>query len=184
MKTPFAEKGVNHGGFSKTGRQQLDSFAGSKTILLISRDSRFHERLRSLANALGLFLVKSEHASGTVAILQATRPVALLLDLDLPHQAAWQIGDAVLNEPGCPAVILLSGRADRFDMRTAIRAGSLVTKNESPDRLLKMVEERLELPEASQAEQNEIQRVLIRWLRPSGWAESKVPARRFWGTND
>lgn len=158
--------------------------APNRTILLISNDKQLHVKLRLVANTIGLFVVKAAQTSGTVAILQATRPAAVLLDLDLPHEAAWAMGDLVLNEPVCPAVILLSGRTAQFDVRTAIRAGSLVSKRESPDRLLQIVRERLELPQANQAERNAVQRVLIRWFRPSGWGEARAPSHRFWGIND
>lgn len=160
------------------------TYTVSRTILLLSNDKQLHENLRLLANTIGLFVVKAAHSSGTLAILQATKPAAVLLDLDLPGEAAWQTGDLVLNEPGCPAVILISGRTAQFDMRTAIRAGSLVSKRESPVRLLKIIQERLALPQANQAERNAIQRVLIRWLRPSGWGEGSAPANRFRGIND
>lgn len=185
MKTQFAGRETRGSEFSEGGTPQLPwSHTGSRTILLISNDKRLHENLRSLSNAIGLFVVRAGNTPGTVKILQATRPVAVLLDLDLPDEAAWQTGDILLNEPGCPAVILLSGRTAQFDMQTAIRAGSLLSKSESPARLLALVQERLELPQANQAERNAIQRVLIRWFRPSGWGESGAPARRFWGFND
>jgi FixJ family two-component response regulator len=185
MTTPFAESGMHGGKTPACGFHAVPATnAGSRTVLLITNDKRYHENLRSLANTIGLFVIKATRTSGTVAILQATRPIAVLLDLDLPDEAAWQIGDMVLNEPRCPAVILLSGRTAQFDMRTAIRAGSLVSKHESPGRLLGVIQERLQLPDANQVEWNAIQRVLIRWLRPSGWAEPSGGAHRFWGINE
>jgi CheY-like chemotaxis protein len=185
MKTPSTERGMHGGKSLMRGIRAVQATnAASRTILLITNDKTYHENLRSLANTIGLFVVKATRASGTVAILQATRPVAVLLDLDLPDEAAWRMADMVLNEPGCPAVILLSGRTAQFDMRTAIRAGSLMSKNDPPGRLLGVIQERLQLPEADQVEWNAIQRVLIRWLRPSGWAEPTGAAHRFWGINE
>jgi CheY-like chemotaxis protein len=133
---------------------------------------------------LGFVIVRAERKAGTVAILQATRPVAVLLDLDLPGGAAWEVADLLLNEPGCPAVILVTERTAQFDMETSIRAGSLVGKGESPSRLLEIVQEGLAMPEANQAARNAIQRVLIRWLRPFQWAEPTASAYRFWGINE
>ena len=183
MNTRFEEKALP--GYSEAGTHCLSSrYGASRTILLISNDKQLLANLRLVANMIGLFVIKAAQTSGTVAILQATRPAAVLLDLDLPHEAAWLTGDLVLNEPVCPAVILLSGRTAQFDMRTAIRAGSLVSKRESPDRLLEIIKQRLELPQENQAERNAIQRVLLRWLRPSGWGQPSAPAHRFWGIND
>jgi CheY-like chemotaxis protein len=181
MKTPFAESGMRGGKSPVRGvRAVRATNAASRTILLITNDKGYHENLRSLANTIGFFVVKATRISGTVAILQATRPIVVLLDLDLPDEAAWQMADIILNEPRCPAVILLSGRTAQFDFRTAIRAGSIVSKNESPGRPLEMIQERLHLPpSANQAEWNASQRVLIRWLRPSGWAQATSGAHRF-----
>jgi DNA-binding response OmpR family regulator len=185
MKTPFVESGINGGKTPVRGVHPTQAtHAAGRTILNITNDKRYHENLRSLANTIGLFVVKATRRAGTLAILQATRPVAVLLDLDLPDEAAWQMAEMVLNEPSCPSVILLSGRTAQFDMRTAIRAGSLVSKTESPGRVLGLIQERLRLPEANQAEWNAIQRVLIRWLRPSGWTEPSAGAHRFWGINE
>ena len=185
MKTTFAEIETPP---SESPLAVLDCFAtsraGSRTILLISNDTRFHGTLRSFANTLGLMVVRAERKSGTLAILEATKPAAVLLDLDLPGEAAWEVADLLLNEPGCPAVVLLTTRTAQFDTETAIRAGSLVRKDESPCRLLEIVQETLSMPEVNQAERNAIQRVLLRWLRPFEWAESTAPAYRFWGINE
>jgi hypothetical protein len=81
-------------------------------------------------------------------------------------------------------VILLTARTAQFDIRTAIRAGCLVSKCDSPSRLLERVKETLELAENNQMKRNAIQRVLIRWLRPSEWATPTTLAYRFWGINE
>ena len=169
---------------STRGSCRFNSGGAARTILLISEDRELHENLRCLANALGYLVVRAKGAVGSVAILQATRPAAVLLDLDLPGQAAWETAEALLQYQHCPAVILLTGRTEQFDVRTAIRAGSLVDKNEPPARLLEVVAEALELPNVNQAERNAIQRVLIRWLKPSSWVEATAPAYRFWGINE
>src|SRR3974377_225693 len=154
-----------------------------RKLLLISNDQRFHDKLRSLANTTGFLVAKAERPEDTGAILHAAQPDAVLLDLDLPDEAGWQIADDLLGESSCPAILLFSGRTARFDIETAIRAGSLVSKSESAERLLGIVQQTLGTPEANQAERNATQRVLIRWLKPAAWVESTVPAYRFWGIN-
>lgn len=163
---------------------QLQAVTGSRTILLITKDQCFHEALRALANTLGLLVLQAKGTAGLVPILRATKPMAVLLDLDLPDEAAWQTADVLLNETGCPTVILLTARAGQFDMEAAIRAGSLVSKSEPPHRLLEIIDEALQMPEINQLERNAIQRVLIRRLRPSAWAGPTTPAYRFWGRNE
>jgi DNA-binding response OmpR family regulator len=185
MKTQFAEPGIQENQFRAHRSKRLrPSYRARRTILLISDDKPLYENLRAFANTAGQMVVRTEHAAGTVAVLRVTRPTVVLLDLDLPDEAAWEAADLLLQEPICPPVILLTGRIERFDMRTAIQAGSLVRKGESPSRLLEIVEEALEMPQINQAERNTIQRVLIRWLKPFEWGASNVPAYRFWGINE
>jgi len=166
------------------GTPESNSSGRGRTILLISEDRQLHENLRSLANTLGHLVVRAKGPAGSLAIVQVTRAVAVLLDLDLPRQAAWETAEALLQWDGCPPVILLTGRTDQFDIETAIRAGSLVEKNEPPSRLLALVEQTLEGSTTDQAERNAIQRVLIRWLKPCNWVESTAPAYRFWGIKE
>jgi CheY-like chemotaxis protein len=116
--------------------------------------------------------------------MRAGQPAAVLLDLDLPAQAAWEAADCLLQEESCPPIILLTARSDQFDLSTAIRAGSLVDKSAGSSRLLEVVDQTLAGPCSAQAERNAIQRVMIRWLRPCGWSAPVTPAHRFWGTNE
>lgn len=154
-----------------------------RTILLISDERQLHENLRCLANTRGLLVVRATGPVGSLAILQVTRPAVVLLDLDLPRQAAWETADELLQCDSCPPLILLTGKTQQFDVETAIRAGSLVDKREPPSRILAVVAETLEFSTVNQAERNAIQRVLIRWLRPFTWG-STAPAYRFWGINE
>ncbi len=156
---------------------------GSRTILLISNDTGLHEHLRSPANEAGLMVVKVDRTEGIVQVLQAVRPSVVLLDLDSPDGTAWKSADILLNEPDCPAVILLSGRTGHLAMQSAILAGLLVNKVDSPDRLLKIIEEAFQMPGPNQAQRNALRRELIRWLRPPAWGDS-TSAYRFWGINE
>ena len=156
--------------------------AESRTILLISNDTRLHDNLRALARDAGLMAVKVDRAVGTVEVLRVVRPSAVLLDLDLPDEAAWKSADILLNEPDCPAVILLTGRTGHVAMQSAIQAGLLVSKSDSPDRLLQIIEEAMGMPD--QAQRNALRRELIRWLRPTARETDSGSACRFWGINE
>jgi FixJ family two-component response regulator len=112
------------------------------------------------------------------------QPVAVVLDLDLPSDGAWEIADGLLQEAGCPPVVLLTGRRDQFDVSTAIRAGSLVDKSADLAKVLEAVEEALALPESNRGERNAIQRITIQWLRPCAWSAPVTPTYRFWGLNE
>lgn len=175
------------------GRRRLPVFknrdvrspnAEKRTLLLISNDNRFHENLRSLANAAGTLVVRLNGVVGAVPILRAVRPVAILLDLDLPEHAAWEAADALLQEQRCPPVILLTAASDQLDVQGAMRAGSLVDKTKGPGRVLEVVEETLAATSSAQAERNALQRVLIGWFKPLNWPLTLSPAYRHWGINE
>lgn len=153
-------------------------------LLLISDDKAAGENLRCAAARLGRSVVQTDRLSEALRQVQTDWPVAVVLDLDLPEEKAWGIAEGLLQEPGCPPLILLTGRREQFDVSTAIRAGSLVDKSGSVEQLLEAVEQTLALPESNRAERNAIQRVVIQWLRPCAWSVPVTPAPRFWGLNE
>jgi DNA-binding response OmpR family regulator len=143
--------------------------ARKRTILLITEDKRLHESLRGLANTIGRIVVRLSEATGVASILHAVKPTAVLLDLDLPNQAAWNVAETLLSQYNCPSVILFTAPTEQFDLKTAMRAGLLVDRSKGPSRLLEVTEEILAMSDSAQAERNVLQRVLIRWLRPRHW---------------
>jgi DNA-binding response OmpR family regulator len=153
-------------------------------ILLISDDASLGESLRCAAARTGRTVVQVDTVADALQKMCAGQPSAVLLDLDLPSQGAWEVADCLLQEQSCPPLILLTARSDQFDVRTAIRAGSLVDKSADPCRLLEAVDQTLAGPCSAQAERNAIQRVMIRWLRPCSWSVPVMPAHRFWGLNE
>jgi len=155
-----------------------------RTILLISNDTRLGQELRCVANAVGRMVVRVDGAADVSRIVYAVRPAVVLLDLDLPAEAAWEKADSLLQEQRCPPVILLTARKEQFDVRTAIQAGSLVDKSAEPAHLLDIVDRTLAMTDSSQTELNAIQRVIVRWLRPCSWSVPVTPAYRFWGINE
>jgi DNA-binding response OmpR family regulator len=153
-------------------------------LLAVSNDTALCARLRRASGGEGRSVVE---AGDLVEALQAVRSVglaAVLLDLDMPSQGAWQIADGLLREEACPPVILLTGRREQFDMSTAIRAGTLIDKTAECERLMEAVEQAVALPESNRAERNAIQWIMIQWLRPCEWSVPITPAGRDWGLNE
>ena len=153
-------------------------------ILLISDDAVVAENLRRAAEETGRSVVRAAGLGETLQTAHMMQPVAVVLDLDLPSHGAWEIADSLLQEAGCPPLILLTGRREQFDVSTAIRAGSLVDKSADLARVLEVVDEALALPDANRGEQNAIQRIMIQWLRPCAWSVPVTPAYRHWGLNE
>jgi len=158
--------------------------AAKGLILLISQDTHLHNGLRGLANTAGMLVVRLDAMQGVVPAMRAISPALVLLDLDLPNQAAWEIADALLQEQNCPSMVLLSSFCEQFDVNTAIRAGSIIDKSEGSARVLEAAHEALSMPHSNRVERNAILRVLIRWLKPCSWSLPTTPAHRFWGINE
>jgi CheY-like chemotaxis protein len=176
---------VRKGSMKAEKRSSYKRSAPSKrTILLISQDTRLHDSLRLLANTVGMLVVRLDAMQGVVPTLCAIPPAIVLLDLDLPNQAAWEIADTLLQEQNCPPVVLLSSFSERFDVNTALRAGSIVDKSQGSARLLELAHEAASTPPPNLVERNAILRVLIRWLKPCRWSLPTTPAHHFWGINE
>jgi CheY-like chemotaxis protein len=153
-------------------------------ILLISDDAVAAENLRRAAEQTGRSVVRAAGLDETQRTAHMMQPVAVVLDLDLPSLGAWEIADSLLQEVGCPPLILLTGRRDQFDVNTAIRAGSLVDKSDDLAKVLEVVDQALALPDANRGERNAIQRIMIQWPRPCAWSAPVTPTHRFWGLNE
>jgi ActR/RegA family two-component response regulator len=153
-------------------------------ILLISDDAVVAENLRRAAEQAGRSVVRAAGLGETLQTARMMQPVAVVLDLDLPSQGAWEIADNLLQEAVCPPLILLTGRRDQFDVSTAIRAGSLVDKSADLAKVLEVVDQALALPDANRGERNAIQRIMIQWLRPCAWPVPVTPSYRDWGLNE
>ena len=173
---------VRHGGRACGGGSPAPG--PKELILLISDDAVVAENLRRAAEQTGRSVVRAAGLGETLQTAHMMKPVAVVLDLDLPSHGAWEIADSLLQEAGCPPVILLTGRREQFDVSTAIRAGSLVDKSADLARVLEVVDEALALPDANRGERNAIQRIMIQWLRPCAWSVPVTPAYRHWGLNE
>jgi CheY-like chemotaxis protein len=156
----------------------------NRAILLISNDAAVGERLRQAADQTGHSVVQAAALEGAFKAVRSEQLAAAVLDLDLPSHRAWKIADDLLQEAGCPPLVLLTGSIAQFDMRTAMQAGSLVDKSASPARLAEAVNQAIGLSPSNLLERNAIQRVVIQWLRPCGWSAPVTPAYRFWGLNE
>jgi len=158
--------------------------AEKRGILLVSDDAGLGENLRCAAAQTGRTVVQVDGVADALRKMHTGQLAAVLLDLDLPGQAAWEAADCLLQEESCPPIILLTAHSDQFDLSAAIRAGSLVDKTSGPSRLLQAVDQTLAGPCSAQAERNAIQRVMIRWLKPCIWSAPVAPAHRFWEMNE
>jgi len=167
-----------------------DAFAASpsaaeqKRLLLFSDDELFSQDLLTAASAVGRKLTRNCAAADVLRTLRLLKPAAVLLDLDSPAEAAWNVADSLLQDANSPPLLLVTSRTDHVDFKTAVQAGSLIDKRERPARLLELANAALESSASERRERNAMQRLVIRWLKPCNWSPQVIPLRRFWGINE
>lgn len=152
---------------------------GKRPLLLLSEDEVLCWNLLMAASHAGRKLIRGHPAANGPQTLRIVNPDAVLLDLDLPEEATWITADALLQDKECPPLILLTSNANQSDFDTAIQAGLLIQKGIEPGELLRLVEQKLKSTREAKREQNAIQRIVIRWLKPCGWSVPLTPLGRF-----
>jgi CheY-like chemotaxis protein len=155
-----------------------------RAIMLISDDSGLHQELRRSANEQRRIVVRVSGIDGIEHVIQLLRPTVVLLDLDLSQDVAWNVGETLLRQQDCPPVILLTARAEPFELRMAISSGSVLDKSKGPAHLLEAMELALDRSRVAQEERKTAQRMLLRWLRPLSWPLRSAINYRFWGINE
>jgi len=155
-----------------------------RAIMLISEDGGLHQELRRSANEHRRIVVRVSGVAGMEHVLQLLRPTAVLLDLDLSQDTAWNMAETLLREQDCPPVILLTARAEPFELRMAIGSGSVLDKSKGPSHLFDAMEQALGQSRLAQGERKAAQRMLLRWLRPLSWPLRSAVNYRFWGINE
>jgi CheY-like chemotaxis protein len=158
--------------------------AEKRPLLLLSEDKVLGWNLLMAASRAGRKLVRAHPAANGPQMLQVVQPEAVLLDLDLAEEAAWAAADSLLQDEECPPLILLTSNADQADFDTAVQAGFLIPKTTHPAKLLELIERKIQSTKAVQREQNAIQRIVVRWLKPYGWSVRIASQKRFWGINE
>jgi CheY-like chemotaxis protein len=150
-------------------------------LLLISDDATLCQSLRHAAEQAKLLLAHSAAVGAALWQVRALRPGAVLLDMDLPSETAWETADRILEFENCPPLVLITARIHQFDVRAARRAGPIVDKSAGINCLLRLAVTASAQSASSQVERNSIQRIFIRWLRPCCWSVRLTPAQRFRG---
>jgi len=69
---------------------------------LVSDDAELGQNLERAATQASRTVVRVNGATDALRTMRIIRPAAVLLDLDLPAEAAWAAADSLLQEESCP----------------------------------------------------------------------------------
>jgi len=154
------------------------------TFLLFSKDEDFWDRFRAAATRVSGKLIRKHRTVAVSRTLRRFKPAAVLLDLDLPSTAGWEIANLFLQDPNSPPLLLLTSRSEQFDFKAAIDAGLLIDKSEPPDKLVELLDATTQSPGPIRGEKMAMQQLIVRWLKPLNSLSENMPLRRFWGINE
>ena len=113
-------------------------------ILIIDDNSDFRHGLRLLLESSGHRVEEAATGDRGLAMMRASRPDVLLVDLGLPGLDGFAIAEAVRSVPGGEAVLLvaITGYGGLHDRRRAKAVGfdAYLTKPVDPDALARVIE--------------------------------------------
>ena len=155
-----------------------------RPVLVFSDDAKFWQSMIDAAQDTGWKLLRRDIATGEPRLLRMLNPAAILFDLDSAITSRWDTADSLLQDANCPLLLLVASHREQLDYQTAILAGCLLDKSADPRILLRTMERKLQGPTSVRREQNNVQRELIRWLKPWNWSAQSAPLHRFWGINE
>jgi DNA-binding NarL/FixJ family response regulator len=114
-------------------RGLCDDARVTHTVLIVDDHEGFRERARALLESEG-FEVVGEAADGAeaIALTVQRRPDVLLLDIQLPDQAGFDVAYKLCANGEAPAIVLTSSRdaADYGELIVACGACGFVAKGE------------------------------------------------------
>ena len=137
-----------------------------RTILLMSHDALMAGKLRAAADLEQCAVAWVSETFSLFKMCKASRPAAVLLDLDMHTGAAWEAADRLLSEPNCPPLVLLTARVNHPEFSTAGQSGYVVDKFTAPSRLMQIVDETIEAPPSVRDERTAVQRIMVLRLNP------------------
>src|SRR5690242_6287816 len=103
-----------------TKRVGIASNAGTRPLLVLSKDDRFCRDLLSAATEKGMRLTQMPATTSAQLNLRILKPGAVLLDLDPQSEASWDTADLLAHDEDCPLLVLLTSPGDQLDFKLAV----------------------------------------------------------------
>jgi DNA-binding NarL/FixJ family response regulator len=105
----------------------------SRTVLIVDDHPGFRERARAMLESEGFEVVgEAEDGARALALTAETDPDVVLLDVQLPDGAGFEVARKLCSNGGGPSIVLTSSRdaADYGELISACGACGFVPKGE------------------------------------------------------
>jgi hypothetical protein len=130
----------------KNKEQIASGPAPVKTILLVDDDASVRETLTRVLEAEGYLVRSAANGPDAIRIADSDSPDLVLLDLNLPDQSGWAIGERLSANNPLLSIIVITARPNQ--LFTALNAGvaALLEKPFDYPKLLETIATALEEP--------------------------------------
>jgi DNA-binding response OmpR family regulator len=155
-----------------------------RAILLLSQDANWADNLDRANRGNGFAVLRTPSVSEASERMRMERPCAAMLDLDLPSDAGWRAAEWLLRDAVDVPSLLLTRRADHYELGAAIRFGSALDKSVEPARLFAALNSLLAQSDQERLARAASQQAWLRRARPYRWTEGPAQPYRNWGINE
>ncbi len=156
----------------------------ARTILLVSHDAALADGLYLVAAQNALSVVQTPSLQAAMEEVDRVQPTGILLDLELSSDAGWQTAEWFLGQGTIVPVLMITGRADHYEVGAAIRAGVVFEKSIGSARLLDAAVAMLGETAQESEGRTARQQVWLRRAKPYRWEAGAAPGYRQWGINE
>jgi DNA-binding response OmpR family regulator len=110
-----------------------------KNILIIDDDTSVRKSLCKVLRDAGYNVMEAADGSQAVEWFETGRVDLLMLDIGLPVKSGWDIFECITNQAPVFPIIIVTGKANQFDMAVAAGVGALMEKPLDAAQLLKTI---------------------------------------------
>jgi DNA-binding response OmpR family regulator len=114
-----------------------------KNILIVDDDTSVRKSLCKVLRVAGYNVMEAADGSQAVEWFETGRVDLLLLDIGLPVKSGWDIFERITSQAPVFPIIIVTGKANQFDMAVAAGVGALMEKPLDAAQLLKTIQQLL-----------------------------------------
>ncbi len=151
-------------------------------VLVVDDDALFRAYVRSVLEASGYRVVEAEDGFSGLAAMRASRPAAVVLDVNMPRLSGYEVCRAIREEhgPDLPLIFVSGERTESFDRVAGLTIGAddYLAKPVAADELLARLRSLLRRGQAGSATSTLTRRELeVRRLLADGLDQGEIAER-------
>jgi len=114
-----------------------------KNILIVDDDASVRKSLCKVLRETDYKVMEAADVAEAVQWFETGQVDLLLLDIGLPVRSGWDVFERITNQAPAIPIIIVTGKANQFDLAVAAGVGALMEKPLDAAELLKTIQELL-----------------------------------------